>query len=188
MKTDTKTDTRTIVTESGPRVAAVPTSAVPSGTPSTPPPPASDLEAELLAIAQEEESLQQRKTQRRQQFWDVTIAGLTRSIEQLRSYGFERVAIAKALGFVGSGKPLTSPKKGTGPNTHEGWFAFFTGTGVRSYLKAHPGLAATLKSSNVAPADQGSHLPADAFKAIQETARQKAESKCPRSTPVEVSK
>ena len=188
MKTDTKTDTRTTIKESGPRVAAVPNSAVLSGTPSTPTPPASDLEAELLAIAQEEESLRQRKNQRRQQFWDVTIAALTRSIEQLGSYGFERPAIAKALGFAGNGKPVATSKKGTGPNTHEGWFAFFVGTGVRSYLKTHPDLAATLKSSKVAPADQGSHLPADAFKAIQETARQKAESKCPRSTPAEVSK
>jgi hypothetical protein len=40
--------------------------------------PAAELEADLLAIATEEAALHQRKLQRRQQYWDQTIASLSR--------------------------------------------------------------------------------------------------------------
>jgi hypothetical protein len=131
--------------------------------------------------------LRQRKTAKRQSYWDVTIAAVTLSIEQLTAHGFDRGAIAKALGFVPNGKSTTSaPKKGTGPTTHDGWYALFVTTGLRSYLKTHPDLAIKLKSSKVAPGDYGSHLPESDFTAIKTTARQKAESKCPASTPAEV--
>ena len=178
MKPDTRT-TQPPSKESGPRVATVPPPAPPSA-------PTTDLEAELLALAQEEESLQQRKTQKRQTYWEVTIATVTRSIEQLTAHGFDRGAIAKALGFVPNTKSTSAPKKGTGPTTHDGWYALFVTTGLRSYLKAHPDLATKLKSSKVAPSDYGSHLPESDFTAIKTTARQKAESKCPASTPAEV--
>lgn len=86
----------------------------------------------------------------------------------------------------------TAPRRGTrhegtGPTTHEGWYALFVNTGIRSYLKAHPDLAATLKSSNTPPADYGSHLPEADFNAIKDLARQRAQAKCPASTPAEVS-
>ena len=165
--------------EAGSRVAAAPTPADPTS-------PATELEAELLALAQEEQALQQRKVQKRQTYWDLTIAGLTRSIEQLTAHGFDRAAIAKALGFASNGKPASAPRKGTGPTTHAGWYALFLTSGFRSYLKTHPDLATKLKSSKVAPTDYGSHLPESDFTAIKQTARQKAESKCPASTPAEV--
>jgi hypothetical protein len=176
-----KPETRTTPSskEPGPRVATVPPPAPPSA-------PTTDLEAELLALAQEEEALRKRKTEKRQSYWDVTIATVTRSIEQLTAHGFDRGAVARALGFVPNAKSTSAPKKGTGPSTHDGWYALFVTTGVRSYLKAHPDLATKLKSSKVAPAEYGSHLPEPAFTAIKTTARQKAESKCPASTPTEV--
>lgn len=177
MKPETRT-TPSPSKDSGARAAAVP--------PPAPVGAATDLEAELLALAQEEESLQQRKTQKRQTYWEVTIANVTRSIEQLTAHGFDRAAIGKTLGFASNGKPTGAPKKGTGPTTHDGWYALFVTTGLRSYLKAHPDLATKLKSSKVAPSDYGSHLPESDYTTIKTTARQKAESKCPASTPTEV--
>ena len=62
--------------------------------------PATELEADLLAIATEEAALHQRKLQRRQQYWDQTIASLSLTLQQLISHDFERIAIGKALGFT----------------------------------------------------------------------------------------
>jgi len=165
--------------EAGPRVAASPA-------PTAAPVLGADLEAELLALAQEEESLNRRKAERREQYWTVTISALTTTIDKLVGNGFDRATIAKALGFSVNGKSTASPKKGTGPTTHDGWYALFLNTGLRSYLKSHPDLASTLKSQKVPPADFINHLPEPALTTLKTTARQKAESKCPASSPTEV--
>ena len=89
--------------EAGPRVVGSPAaSAVPDA--------GTDLEAALLAIAQEEESLTRRKTERREQYWAITISSLTATIEKLVSNGFDRTAIARALGFALNGKSSPSAK------------------------------------------------------------------------------
>ena len=103
METETRTTPSSPSKDSGARAATVP--------PPAPVGAATDLEAELLALAQEEESLQQRKTQKRQTYWEVTIATVTRSIEQLTAHGFDRAAIGKALGFASNGKPTGTPEK-----------------------------------------------------------------------------
>lgn len=179
MKTDSR-NTSSPLKESGPRVTPAPPSAPASAL-------TTDLEAELLALAQEEESLQRRKTEIRQNYWDATIAALTRSIDQLTAQGFDRPTIAKALGFGPNGKSSPATKRGTGPTTHDGWYALFLTAGIRSYLKSHPDLAATLKSQKVSPADYGKHLPESDRTTLMATARQKAESKCPASRSAEVS-
>ena len=178
MKTDTRTTT--LPKDSAQRAAAV----------ATPPPvsgAATDLEAELLALAREEESLNQRKAQRREQYWSVSIDNLSTSIEKLVTNGFDRPTIAKALGFASTPKASTSPKKGTGPTTHDGWYGIFLNTGIRSYLKAHPDLASTLRLQKVPSTDYPSRLPVDDWTAIQAAARAKAQAKCPASTPTQAS-
>jgi hypothetical protein len=177
-----KTDTRNTVNlkEPGPHAAASPT-------PTPVPAAGTDIEAELLALAQEEESLNRRKAERREQYWTLSISSITATIEKLVSNGFDRTTIAKALGFGVNGKSTATAKKGTGPTTHDGWYALFLNAGIRSYLKSHPDLAATLKSQKVAPADYAKHLPDSDLAALKTTARQKAESKCPASTTSEAS-
>jgi hypothetical protein len=144
--------------------------------------PAADaamLEADLAALAQEEENLRRRREERREQYWTLAIASVTRTIDQLASFGFDRGDIARALGFASPGKAGT-PKKGTGPKTHAGWRALFLASGVKSYLKLHPDLAAQLEADQVSRDQYPSHIPPDGLKRIEEVARQKADAKCPR--------
>jgi hypothetical protein len=148
---------------------------------------AAAIEADLAALAQEEQNLHRRREERRQQYWNVAIASATRTIDQLASFGFDRSDIAKALGLASGGKAAT-PKKGTGPKTHAGWHALFLATGVRSYLKAHQDLAAKLKADQVSSDQYSSHIPPEDLKVIEDAARKRADAKCPASArPSEVS-
>jgi hypothetical protein len=147
--------------------------------------PAAELEADLLAIATEEAALHQRKLQRRQQYWDQTIASLSLTLQQLISHDFERVAIGKALGFT-LPKPTAASHKNPRPSTLDGWLTIYRATGTRAYLKAHPDFASTLKADKVLPSAYSSHLPPDDLKAIDQLARHKAHLKLPSSTPTQV--
>ena len=144
-----------------------------------------ELEADLLAIAAEETALNLRKLQRRQQYWDQTIASLSTTVQQLLSHNFERAAIGKALGFA-LPKTSTTSKKSPGPSTLDEWLSIYRATGMRAYLKAHPDFAATLKTDKVKPSAYFNRLPADDLKAIDHVAHQKASLKLPSSTPSEV--
>jgi hypothetical protein len=175
MKPDTRTsDPKDL----GQRAAAAPVPATHG--------PVTDLEAELLALTQEEESLKERKAQKRHQFWDLTVANLTGTIDKLVGNGFDRLAIAKALGLATNWKTSTAPKKGTGPTTHDGWRAVYFNVGIRSYLKAHPALASALKADKVPSTAYRSHIPPDDLVAIETIARAKAQAKCPAPTAHEV--
>lgn len=147
--------------------------------------PATELEADLLAIATEEAALHQRKLQRRQQYWDQTIASLSLTLQQLISHDFERVAIGKALGFT-LPKPTAASHKNPRPSTLDGWLTIYRATGMRAYLKAHPDFASTLKANKVLPSAYSSHLPPDDLKAIDQLARHKAHLKLPSSIPTQV--
>ena len=144
-----------------------------------------ELEADLLAIAAEEAALNLRKLQRRQQYWDQTVASLSTTVQQLLSHDFERAAIGKALGFT-LPKTFTSSKKSPGPSTLDEWLSIYRATGMRAYLKTHPDFASTLKADKVKPSAYFTHLPADDLKALDQVARQKAHLKLPSSTPTEV--
>lgn len=144
-----------------------------------------ELEADLLAIAAEETALNLRKSQRRQQYWDQTIASLSTTIHQLTSHDFERAAIGKALGFA-LPKPSTASKKSPGPSTLDEWLSIYRATGMRAYLKTHPDFAATLKTDKVKPSAYFTRLPPDDLKALDQIARQKAHLKLPSPTPSEV--
>jgi hypothetical protein len=148
--------------------------------------PTSDLEAELLALDQEEESLKRRKSERRQQYWEVAIASLASSVDKLVAAGFERPAIGKALGFVGSAKATPLSKSGRGPATHDGWYTIFLSLGIRSYLKVHPDLASTLKAGKIPSASYSSHIPPADLSLLETVARSKAQAKVPAVIPTEV--
>jgi hypothetical protein len=146
---------------------------------------ATELEADLLAIAAEEAALNLRKLQRRQQYWDQTIASLSLTLQQLLSHDFERAAIGKALGFA-LPKASTASKNSPRPSTLDDWLSIYRATGMRAYLKTHPDFASTLKTNKVKPSAYLTHLPPDDLKALDQAARQKAHLKLPSSTPSEV--
>ena len=50
------------------------------------PPATSDLEADMLALDQEEEALRNRKAQRRAQYWDQAISSLSVTLQQIISF------------------------------------------------------------------------------------------------------
>lgn len=170
MKPDTAT---TQLRDSAPRAAEAP--AVPS-----------DIEAQLAALKAQQLANQEQQAELRRCLWQGTIAEITTRIRQLTTHGFEHGAIAQALGFAGRFPKSTALKTATGPTTQQGWFKVFRNAGVRTYLRTHPDLAATLKSASVSPADYAAHLPADALTAIEQSARDRALTKCADKTASEV--
>jgi hypothetical protein len=148
--------------------------------------PASDIEAQLAALKAQEQENQRRQAELRQSLWDAAITDITARISQLAAYDFDRAAIAKALGFAARPGKVSSSRVGTGPTTQDGWYSFFRKAGVRTYLKSHPELVSSLKSRGVAAAEMDAHLPSDATRSIEESARKRAAVKCPAKTATEV--
>jgi hypothetical protein len=182
-----KTDNRT-TREPGRAVVPPPPTTSPTAAPTTSPADVATLEADLAALAREEEELRRRREDRRAQFWTLSIANLSRAVDQLVNQGFSRADIAKAIGFASPGKgasPATAKKPG-GPKTHDGWYTLYLNGEVQSYLKSHPDLASRLKASGVSRHQLPSHIPPQDLLTIQEAARTKAQAKCPQ-VPVEVS-
>jgi len=144
-----------------------------------------DLAALLASIAEQERAIAQRRADAEKAFYNDAISRARVLISSLAARGHQLSQIAKALGLHSKPPSPSDPsRKGSGPNTNQGWFQLFRSRGIQAYVKAHPGLAASLKQNAIPSADYSSHIPTEDLKNIDTEAQSKADIRCPSASVV----